>query len=100
MRTFVSKTTFLKNFENAYKHLLGGEKERVRFIKASGYDTYSDMIHGEMMGDDPSVLREASSDCLNAAGAYRKLAYLASNMAKALDKQADKLDRAADRVGD
>jgi len=87
-------STFRREFDNAYKSVASHEKERARFIKSNGYDTYADMISEEELGNDPSMLQEAESDCYNTAAAYTKLAYLAKKMADALDRQGKKIGRA------
>jgi len=87
--------TFKKQFEDAYRDVEKKEKDRAQYVREAGYRAYSDMLNEE---SDSQTLHFAADDCERTAQAYLKLAKMAEAMARAFNKQADRLETAAERL--
>jgi len=92
---------FDREFRKAYERVVGLEKERARMLKAlaqriGSRPTYRDLISD--LGDELD-LRELASDCSASAEAFEQLAYLATEMGKAMTRQERELEQHADVLG-
>jgi hypothetical protein len=85
--------SFNQIFDGAVKKVQKAEKERSKFIHGQGYRTYRDMKQEET---DPDVLRMAADDCQRVESAYLGVVNLAKRMSRAMAKEAESLNNAAD----
>ena len=90
--------TFMQQFDKAVDWVRKVEARRVSLLKRSGYATYRDMKAIESEGNDSTTLRNAEMDCSELESAFAQVARLASGMGKAMGREADELDKAAQKA--
>jgi hypothetical protein len=89
---------FDERFRKAYRAVLAAERRRVDTLLESGFPTYRDLIAiggGERYID---AMMDSASACRASVDAFDALAYLATEMGKAMNRQAEELERTARKV--
>jgi len=97
--------TFDSRFKKAYKAVLAAERRRVDTLLSSGFPTYRDLIAiggGEDVprasSKDIEAMMDSASACRASVDAFDALAYLATEMGKAMNRQAEELERTVRKV--
>jgi protein-disulfide isomerase-like protein with CxxC motif len=99
--------TFDERFRKAYRAVLAAERRRVDTLLESGFPTYRDLIAiggGERYfvprasPKDIDAMMDSASACRASVDAIDALASLATEMGKAMNRQAEELKRTARKV--